>query len=230
MQDLVLTEAWKRAYPGAAVGVLSMRGVANPSHHLGLERRKADLERELRQRYAGYDRAALKQLPTLQAYAAYYRRFKKSYHVRLQLESLVFRSKPIPRVAALVETMFMAELDHLLLTAGHDLDVVQPPVRIDVAAGDERYVRLDGREQRLKARDMYIADAQGVLSSIIYGPDQRTQIAPWTRHALFTVYVPDGISAQAVCAHLQGIRNCALIVAPGAEVELLAVYAAADDK
>jgi hypothetical protein len=28
--------------------------------------------------------------------------------------------------------MFMAELKNLILTAGHDLDAVTPPVRVDV--------------------------------------------------------------------------------------------------
>ena len=61
----------------------------------------------------------------IQAYAAYYERFNKTYHVQLQLESVALKGKSIPRVSALVEAMFMAELENLLLTAGHDLDVVQ---------------------------------------------------------------------------------------------------------
>jgi DNA/RNA-binding domain of Phe-tRNA-synthetase-like protein len=221
-----LSEEWRTTYPGAAAGVLALRGVENPAQHTALDARKKELEEDLRSRYAGYDRAALKALPALQAYGAYYKRFKKTYHVLLQLESIVLKGRSIPRVAALVESMFMAELKSLLLTAGHDLDVVQPPVGIDVAGGTESYIRINGQEQELKADDMYIGDAEGVLSSILYGPDQRTQVRPQTRRVLFTVYAPSGISHATVNDHLLDIEANVRLVSPGAAVEYLEVLSA----
>ena len=221
-----VSEKWKTTYPGAAVGVLAIRDVANPSQHPGLERKKADLEEQLRARYAGYDRAELKSLPVLQAYHAFYRQFKKTYHLQLQLESVVLKGKSIPRVAALVEAMFMAELQDLLLTAGHDLAAVQLPAGIDVADGSERFVRINGQEQQLKAGDMMIADAQGILSSVLYGPDQRTQITLETHSVLFTAYAPPGIGQGKVQNHLENIRDNVLLVTPQARVDLLKVYGA----
>jgi DNA/RNA-binding domain of Phe-tRNA-synthetase-like protein len=120
--------------------------------------------------------------------------------------------------------MFMAELDNLLLTAGHDLEAVQMPVRVDVARDDERYVRINGHEETLKAGDMIIADEQGVLSSVIYGPDRRTQITPQTRRVLFTTYAPSGVGRDVVGKHLEGIRENVLLIAPGAQVVQLRVY------
>jgi DNA/RNA-binding domain of Phe-tRNA-synthetase-like protein len=219
-----VSEAWKTAYPGAAVGVLVMHNVVNPEGHPALEKRKEELEGQLRSRFSDYDRAALKALPTIQAYNDYYKRYKKTYHVQLQLESVVFKGKPIPRVAALVEAMFMAELKNLLLTAGHDLEAVQMPLKLDVAKGSERYIRLNGQEQELKPGDMMIADAQGVISCVLYGPDYRTRITPETRQVIFTVYAPPGIGEQAVYEHLRDIQANVLLVAPQADVELLKVY------
>ncbi len=213
----VFTEAWRQAYPTAAVGFLWMRGVSNPEAHPELDRRKEELEAELRGRYAGLDRAALKALPTLAAYAAYYRRFDKTYHVQHQLESIVLKKRSIPRVAALVEAMFMAELQNQLLTAGHDAAFVEHPVRVDVATGSEVYTLMNGSEQALKAGDMYIADGQGVLSSILYGPDSRSRIRPETQEVLFTVYAPPGIDRAAVRAHLDDIRSLVQVVSLGAE-------------
>jgi DNA/RNA-binding domain of Phe-tRNA-synthetase-like protein len=220
----IVSEAWKTAYPGAAVGVLVMRNVVNPEGHAALDKRKEELEAQLRARFSDYDRAALKALPTIQAYDAYYKRYKKTYHVQLQLESVIFKGRSIPRVAALVEAMFMAELKNLLLTAGHDLEAVQMPVKLDVAEGSERYIRLNGQEQELKPGDMMIADAQGVISCVLYGPDRRTQITSETRQVLFTVYAPPGIGEPAVHDHLQDIQANVLLVAPQADVELLEVY------
>lgn len=128
------------------------------------------------------DRGALETFSTIPAYAAYYRQFRKTYHVQGQLESIAFRGKSIPNVAALVEAMFMAEVKNLLLTAGHDFDRLDLPVTLSVAGGSERYTLLRGQEQALKAGDMFMSDRSGVISSIVYGPDRRTQIRAKTRN------------------------------------------------
>lgn len=217
-----VSDTWKATYPGAAVGVLAMHDVANPERHAALDRLKDELEEQLRARFT--DHNELRALEPLQAYKAYYKHFNKTYHVQLQLESIVFKGKSIPHLAALVEAMFVAELKSMLLTAGHDLEVVRAPVRLDVADGSERYVMLNGQEQQLKPGDMMIADAQGVISSVIYGPDKRTQIRPTTRQVLFTVYAPPGIGEEAVHQHLQVIEANVRLIAPAAETKLLKVY------
>jgi DNA/RNA-binding domain of Phe-tRNA-synthetase-like protein len=221
---LEVTSAWKFAYPGAHVGVLVMRTASNPAHDPGLERRKTALEGQLRAQFSGQDRATIASHPVLQAYANYYRQFKKTYHIQLQLESIVLKGKSIPSVAALVESMFMAEMQDLLLTAGHDLDVLQLPLTLDVATGTEEYMLLRGAQQLLKPGDMLIRDQMGIISSIIYGPDQRTQITPETRNVIFTVYAPPGIDEQTVTEHLQHIRENVMVFAPQASVDLLKVY------
>ena len=220
---LTIGPAWKTSYPDSHAGVLVLKGVANPAHHADLDARKGELEARLRSRFAGLDRPALLQLPELRAYDAYYSRFKKTYHIQLQLESILFKGKSIPAVAALVEAMFMAEMEDLLLTAGHDLDTVRLPLTVDASNGSEVYTLLRGEAQTLKNGDMYIRDGEGVISSIIYGPDQRTQIRPETKNAVFTAYAPAGISAQAVETHLRHIRDNVLVFAPDAATEMLEV-------
>ena len=222
--DFHVSDTWRATYPDACVGILTMHGVTAPDASPDLEARKAALEDHLRSRYDGIDRAGIKALPVIAAYAAYYKQFKKTYHVQHQLESVVLKGRPIASTAPLVEAMFMAELEHLLLTAGHDLDVVAPPVTVDVAGGSETYTGIRGDDLTLKAQDMYIADTVGVLSSIIYGPDQRTMIGPETRNLLFTVYAPAGIGAAAVEAHLDSLRDYVRLVSPEAEVGVLQVY------
>lgn len=219
---LIVSETWKTAYPGAAAGILVMHDVANPDRHATLERCKDELENQLRTRIT--DRNTLRALEPIQAYKAYFKRYKKTYPIQLQLESIALRGKSIPRVAALVEAMFVAELKNMLLTAGHDLEAIQMPVRLEAAKGSEQYTRLNGQEQVLKAGDMMIADTQGVISSVIYGPDRRTRITPATRQVFFAVYAPPGIEEQAVYQHLQDIQANARLIAPEAGTELLKVY------
>jgi DNA/RNA-binding domain of Phe-tRNA-synthetase-like protein len=219
-----ISENWKQTYPGASVGVLAMRQVTNPDTHPELDARKDEIEAELRTRFEGYDRPALRAEPVLQAYHEYYKRFKKTFHVQGQLESILWKGKSIPRVAALVEAMFMAELQDQLLTSGHDLDLVQQSAGIDAATGEEQFIGIRGNEIRLKANDMFIADAKGVISSVIYGPDKRTSINENTTAVLFTVYAPSGIEETAVRAHLDHIETYVRLISPEAVTELKEVY------
>ncbi len=222
----IVTDGWKTAYPGACAGVLVVSQAANPQVNLALEAQKKALEEQIRAHFAGQDRRAISALAQIQAYDAYYRPFKKTYHVQLQLESIAFKGKPIPSVAALVEAMFMAEIKNLLLTAGHDLEALHLPVTLDVASGTETYTLLRGSEQTLKAGDMFMADGSGIISSILYGPDLRTQIRETTRQAMFTVYAPPGIGAAAVHQHLDDLLENIFTISPAARVELLKVFTA----
>jgi DNA/RNA-binding domain of Phe-tRNA-synthetase-like protein len=218
--------AWKSTYPGASVGVLAMHRVVNPQHHPQLDEKKHILEWTLRAQFSSYDRKSLKAIPTLAAYTDYYKQFGKTYHVQHQLESIVLMDRHIPQVAALVEAMFMAELKNLLLTAGHDLDAIKAPLRIDVADGTESYIRMNGEKQIVKENDMMISDQDGIISCIIYGPDHRTRIQPETERVIFTVYAPPGIEESFVRSHLEDIMENVMVVAPNASVELLETFCA----
>ncbi len=193
---LTPTERWKSLYPHAAVGALVIHAPLNPTGSPAFAQARRALEAELRERFAGCSRIDLNALPPIRAYTAYYKRFDKTYHVLLQLESVALKGKQIPGATALVEAMFAAELKNLLLTAGHDLDALQGPLRLDAAVGGESYEGLNGRPQALKAEDMFLADEAGIISSILYGPDRRTMITPQTRRALYTVYAPSGIPTE----------------------------------
>jgi DNA/RNA-binding domain of Phe-tRNA-synthetase-like protein len=96
-------------------------------------------------------------------------------------------------------------------------------VSVGVALGNERYTTLNGREQVLKAGDMMMEDAEGIISSVLYGPDRRTRILPGTTAVLFAVYAPAGIGETAVRGHLEDIRAGVLLIAPDARTETLAL-------
>jgi len=219
-----ITPTLKSTYPGAHAGVLAMKNVSNPPQFTGLDTLKEALENQIRQRFANQDRSAIMALPVIQAYEAFYKRFNKTYHVQLQVESIAFKGKTIPNVAALVEAMFMAEVKNMLLTAGHDLDELQLPVIMDVARGNEQYMLMRGQKQILKAGDMFMEDRKGIISSIVYGPDQRTPIKSETRNVLFTVYAPPGIESFTVEQHLKDIQQNVWAITPDAKTDLLQVY------
>ncbi len=224
--QFLVTDAWKSRYPGAVVGVLAMRGVDNPAGHPAVDALKKAKEDELRARFAGQDRAALKNLPEIKAYEAYYGMYGKTYHVLLQLESIALKGKPFASTGALVQVMFVAEVGNLILTAGHDLDRIVPPMTLDIASGTESYMLYFGKEQSPKKDDMMISDAEGITSSVILGPDQRTRINADTKNVLFATYAPAGIGKEAMVRHLEEIRRGALMISPNASTELCEVYEA----
>jgi DNA/RNA-binding domain of Phe-tRNA-synthetase-like protein len=239
---LTVSDAWRTAYPGASAGILVMRDVDqsrglaqakeqkpladNPPAHPELSRVKRNLEETLRQRLQGADRAAIKALPEIAAYNDYYKRFHQTYHVQLQLESVALKGRDIPDVAPLVEAMFVAELKNLLLTAGHDLATIAPPITLIVASGSETFTRLNGRETTAYRGDMLMFDGRGVISTVLQGPDDRTAITPETRDVVFAVYATKGIAPDAVRSHLEDIVGYVRLASPEAQVESLAIYTA----
>jgi DNA/RNA-binding domain of Phe-tRNA-synthetase-like protein len=218
MALLSVDGSWHTAHPGASVGWLALGSASKYQMHAdALKARCEALEAELRTRLSGKSRAELlAELPALQAYVAYYRRFKKSYHVLLQLESVVFKGRQVVAPMPLVQATFMAELQNLLLTATHDLDVLKPPVRIAAAAGGEPYTLLGGEPAEAKPGDMLMADADGVVCTVIAGQDARTCVTPLTRRALFVVYAPPGIAPDAVRQHLGDLEALVHLFAPDA--------------
>ncbi len=211
-QFLDVDPIWREAHPGASVGLIAMRGVVNPASNDSLHDLATVLESDLRSRLGRAGRETMRAIPPLPAYAAYYKRWGQRYHVAMQLESVAQKGKALPRTAALVEAMFIAELRNLLLTAGHDLDALEVPVRLTVGSGGS-FLAPNGQETTVKAGDMVIADARGrVLSAIVTGPSDVARIGPATTGALFYTYAPPGVDPALVAAHLDEIeRNVRLI-------------------
>jgi DNA/RNA-binding domain of Phe-tRNA-synthetase-like protein len=166
------------------------------------------------------------ELEVLRAYRTYYKKFGQTYHLQLQLESVARQGKPLPNVSPLVDANFAAELETLILTAGHDADLLEAPVTIDATRGGEPFRQLTGSVRSLKPNDMMMSDGKGIVCTILYGQDARTPISPNTRRALYVAYAPSGVPRTAVQQQLDSIRANVLLVAPEAEVERIAVFAA----
>lgn len=219
---LKVTEAWRKAYPEASVGVMVINNVFNPAQCKELDIHKQTLIENLATRFS--DRKELNDHSPIKTYTDYYKRYGKTYHVKQQIESVIFKGKKIPSVASLVEAMFMAELKNCLLTAGHDYKTLKLPLTLNVAKGDEKYILINGREQQLKPGDMLIQDYEGIISSIIHGPDLRTQINPDTKKAVFVIYAPPGITQKEISDHLSDIFNYVAVVSANAEIELQQIF------
>jgi DNA/RNA-binding domain of Phe-tRNA-synthetase-like protein len=219
MLSISATAEWRSAHPGAVIGLLELSRVANTLSAQQLGARKRETEARLRDRYRGFTRQHFLSLPVIAAYAQYYKRFDKTYHVLLQVESVVAKGKPLPNVSPLVDANFMAEVETLVLTAGHDVDKLIGGVSIDVSREGDQLTQMDGTPKAIRVGDMIMRDAKGICCSILYGQDNRSPISVETSHVVYVAYAPPGVPAGAVRAHLQAVEANVRLVSPQAVTE-----------
>ncbi len=219
MIPITATPEWRAAHPGAAIGLLEISGAENTVPSPALNQRKREVEARLRSAYAASTRQDLLALPVMAAYEQYYRRFNKTYHVQLQLESIAWKGKSLPDVSPLVDANFTAEVDTWVLTAGHDADRLAEPVWIDVSRAEDEMTLMNGTTRLIRAGDMLMRDARGVCCSILYGQDNRSPITPQTRRALYVAYAPAGVPPAQVELQLMSIAHNVRLFAPAAQVE-----------
>jgi DNA/RNA-binding domain of Phe-tRNA-synthetase-like protein len=213
------TDEWRAAHPGAAIGLLELSGVTNADAAFELADRKRETEARLRERYKGLTRQALLSLPVMAAYVRYYRGFSKTYHVQLQVESIALKGKNLPDVSPLVDANFVAEVETLVLTAGHDVAKLRGVVSIDVARDGDQMTQMNGTLKPIPAGDMIMRDADGVCCSIIYGQDNRSPVSSATSHVLYVAYAPAGVPAETVDAQLRSLEENVRLFSPAAVVE-----------
>jgi DNA/RNA-binding domain of Phe-tRNA-synthetase-like protein len=213
------TDEWRNNHPGAVIGLLELSSVDNTHMPPELDAQKRDAEANLRERYTGFTRQDFLLLPVMSAYEQYYKRFNKTYHIQLQVESIVLKGKNLPDVSPLVDANFIAEVETLVLTAGHDVAKLHGSISVDVSREGDQMIQMNGATKAIRAGDMIMRDANGVCCSIIYGQDNRSPITPETSHVLYVAYAPIGVPAETVDAQLRKIEENIRMFSPMAIVE-----------
>jgi DNA/RNA-binding domain of Phe-tRNA-synthetase-like protein len=226
MLTITATDAWRNAHPGATIGLLELSGVETAPSQSGLEQRKRQTEARLRERCRGFTRQDFLALPVMAAYEAYYKRFRKTYHVLLQVESIVLRGKDLPAVLPLVDANFIAEVETWILTAGHDVAGLRGALSIDVSRTGEAQTQMNGVSREILAGDMIMRDAGGICCSILYGQDHRSPITAQTSGVLYVAYAPAGVQVELVEAHLQAVEENVRLFSPAVVVEQLSLLKA----
>jgi DNA/RNA-binding domain of Phe-tRNA-synthetase-like protein len=219
MLAITATEDWRQAHPGARIGLLEVSGLENTGVSARLNERKREIESRLRESYLGFTRKDFLALPVMGDYDRYYSRFNKTYHVQLQLESIVLKGKSLPDVSPAVDANFMAEIETLILTAGHDVQKLVEPVVIDVSREGDQMTQMNGTQKAIRPGDMVMRDAKGISCTILYGQDARSPITPLTTHILYVAYVPAGIPAEIVERQLEEIETYLRLVSTDFKVE-----------
>ena len=213
------TDAWHSAHPGAAIGLLELSGVEKQLLSPELNQHKREVETRLRLDFAGCSRRELMMHPVMAAYVQYYKRFTMTYHVLLQVESIIMKGKNLPDVSPLVDANFAAEVNTFVLTAGHDVAKLREPIVIDTAHEAEVMIAMSGSQKEVRKGDMVMRHQLGLCCSILYGQDNRSPITAETQHVLYVSYAPAGVPAIEIEEHLIQIRQNVYLFSPNARVE-----------
>ena len=120
----------------------------------------------LREQYREYVRAdVFGQNP----YFRYFRKFKKTYPVMMQFESVLLKGREFPRWNAVTAVPFLAELETHVLCGTHDVDCLMGPVELYQAEAREPFAGLRGDEVHTYPGDVTGRDAGGIIFSMILG-------------------------------------------------------------
>jgi DNA/RNA-binding domain of Phe-tRNA-synthetase-like protein len=213
---ITASATWRTSFPGTFFGAIVIEGIANTAGNQAFEERKTALEEELRRRHLGKTRKDISREDPFKAYERYFRKFGQGYPVLHQVETVALKGRPLSSPSPLVAAAFLAELGRGLLTAGHDLDSLSLPLTLDVSKGGETYQAMGGKTRNLPKGDQFLSDQKGILSSIIYGPDDRSFITPGTLRALFSVYGVPSVPASQIRDHLEEIGELVAVLSPEA--------------
>lgn len=213
-------------HPGTIFGLMAVTGLDTAPDRDGWNILREEETTAFRSAWALYDRKNAVLRPPVNAYAGYYRQFKKTYPVLLQMESVLLKGRSIQSSSLAVETMFMAEVKHGLLVAGHDLEKLSGDYALKLSKGGESFTTVAGQLRALKADDLFMTSGGGILSSILEGQDYYTRLTENSTGALYCVYGVGGVTAMQLEDFFTDLARYTRVAFPLASVEAGRVFQA----
>lgn len=171
--------------------------------------------RELSERFQNYDRKAVfGEYP----YFRFFRKFKKTYPVMLQLESVLLKGRPFPNFNPVAEVPFLLELTTQVLSGAHDLDRIRGAVSLYLAAEKEPFLGLRGEWMHTYPGDFCARDEEGIIFSLIAGADDRTCARTDTRRVLYPVFGTPDLPETVISSAMETLCGYIRVLAPDAEI------------
>lgn len=164
---------------------------------------------------AAYDREVVfRQDP----YFRYFRKFKKTYPVMMQVESFLLKDRPFPEGEYINAVAFLTELKTHILLGTHDADKIEGDLVIYNESAKTPFPGMFNPDAHSYPNDMTGRDDGGIIISMIAGADSRTCIHEDTSHVIYLIFgLPDmPMSIEEVA---EQIRTSVYKLAPTAEVE-----------
>ena len=175
------------------------------------ERELAALRREM----AGYDRKAVF---GEDLYVRYFKKYKKTYPVQQQLESYLLKGRSFPSGDPISEAAFLTELCTRALLGVHDVERICGRAELFCPTEKIPFPGMRGGETHCYPGDVTGRDGEGIIFSLIAGPDGRTCIRSDSTHVLYLVFGVPGVSPADIASLQERLTGYVRILAPEAEI------------
>lgn len=169
----------------------------------------------LKERFADYDRKAVF---GENVYFRFFKKFKKTYPVLMQLESILLKGRPFPDANPITAIPFLVELETQHLLGTHDVDQVQGSVQLFAGTEKAPFPGMRGEEVHTYPGDFCGRDDGGIIFSMIAGADDRTCVRESSTHVFYPVFGVAGQPAEELAAVLDRLEEYVKTLAPDAEM------------
>lgn len=171
---------------------------------------------DLAGRFSDYDR---KTVFGDNPYFRFFKKFKKTYPVALQFESVVIKGLPFPKENPLTAVPFLLELTTHVLSGTHDIDRLQGAVELYLASDKTPFTGMRGKELHTYPGDFCARDEAGIVFSAIAGTDDRTCARPESRHVFYPIFGAPELPEEEIRGAIRRLVNYIKSLAPTADVE-----------
>jgi DNA/RNA-binding domain of Phe-tRNA-synthetase-like protein len=152
-------------------------------------------------------------------YFRYFRKFKKTYPIMMQVESFLLKGRPFPEERYVNAVAFLTELKTRVLAGTHDADRVEGDIVFYTETEKVPFPSIHGSEGHSYPGDVTGRDDGGVIISMIAGADSRTCLQDDSSHVLYLIFGSPGMKIEAIDEYLDQLEEYVKVLAPAAETE-----------
>ena len=152
-------------------------------------------------------------------YFRFFRKFKKTFPVMMQFESVLLKGREFPKSNAVTAVPFLAELETHVLTGTHDVEQLLGPAELYLAQAKEPFAGLRGDLVHTYPGDLCARDEGGIIFSMIAGADSRTCVHPDSRHVFYPVFGTPDTAPAVIEDALETLAGFVRTICPGAKIE-----------
>lgn len=170
----------------------------------------------LREKYAEYDRKAVfGENP----YFRFFKKFRKTYPVMMQFESVLLKGRPFPEFNPVAEVAFLMELVTHVLSGAHDVDRISGSVKLYCATEKEEFPGLRGTPFHTYPGDFCGRDDKGIIFSFIAGADDRTCARLGSTHVFYPLFGTPDLPVDLLEEAMEVLVRYVKVLAPEAEIK-----------
>lgn len=172
---------------------------------------------KIREEGAEYDRESWFRQ---ESYFRYFRKFKKTSPVMMQVESFLLKGKPFPEGRYTNAVAFLTELKTRCLLGSHDADMIEGDLVIYKEKEKTSFPSIHGGEAHSYPGDITCKDDKSIVVSMIAGADARTCLNESSRHVLYFAFGTPGMETDMLRGYLGQVEQYVKVLAPSAGTEL----------